>query len=160
LPAAVRSGRKSTRRFAHGRCATPRCFGGVQPLIKPYSESGPVRPRIGRVWSNLLDARLVQLMILASPRVVHPQASSPSFEGALRQSSPKVPRSACYPPCSSLLQHSSLRTGSKVILSSSIDEAREVLLSLLESHTSIFDFSTWSWDYYISFNISRGYPQS
>jgi hypothetical protein len=65
-------------------------FGGVQPLTKPCSESDPARTRIGRVESNLLDARLVQLLILASLRVVRPQASSPSFKGALRQSSPKV----------------------------------------------------------------------
>jgi hypothetical protein len=49
-------------------------FGGMQPLTKPCRESNPVRARIGRVRSNLLDARLVQLLILASPRVVHLQA--------------------------------------------------------------------------------------
>jgi hypothetical protein len=32
---------------------------------------------------------LCSSLILASPRVAHPQASSPSFKGALRQSSPK-----------------------------------------------------------------------
>jgi hypothetical protein len=81
-------------------------FGGVQPLTKPCSESDPARTRIGRVGSNLLDARLVQLLILASLRVVHPQASSPSFKGALRQSSPKVASPLAIfndPPCCSTL---------------------------------------------------------
>jgi hypothetical protein len=94
----------SNRRF-HTRTeesATQVRRGGVEPLIKPCRDCNPVRARIGRVRSNLLDARLVQLLILASLRVVHPQASSPSFKGALRQSSPKVARSAGYPhvpPC-------------------------------------------------------------
>jgi hypothetical protein len=143
LPPFARDRRKHARRFAHGRhSAHSRTFGGVQPLTKPCLGTHSIRLRIGRVSSNLLDARLVQLATPASPRVVHPQASSPSFQGALRQSSPKVARSACYTPCFSLPQHSSLRICSKVILSPSIDEVNWVLLSLLWSHILSFNLAT------------------
>jgi hypothetical protein len=90
----------------------------------------------------------VALVILTSLRFDHPQASRPSFEGALRQSSPKVARSACYSPCFSLLPHSSLRICSKVILTPPTDEVRRVLLSLFWSHTLTFDFATWSSSYH------------
>jgi hypothetical protein len=104
--------------------------------------------------------RLVKLVTPASTRVVRPQASSPSFEGALRQSSPKVARSACYPPCSSLLQHSSLRIRSKVISSPLFDEVNWELLSLLWSHTFNFDFAIWSFRNYIDPNTpSLDLPQ-
>jgi hypothetical protein len=94
----------------------------------------------------------VQLLILASLRVVHPQASSPSFKGALRQSSPKSGRVRLLSSCSSLLPHSSLRTSSKVTSSLSTDRVRQVLLYLLQRCTPLFDLSIWSICIYIRYN--------
>ena len=104
-PSARIEAKRTASRLAHthGRWTAHSCpLGDVEPLIKPCSERDPAPTRIGRVGSNLLDARLVQQLIPASTRVVHPQASSPSFKGALRQSSPKVASPLaifCVSPC-------------------------------------------------------------